>query len=73
MRQRIATGRAKARLPASASTTNQLRDNRVTCHYERKTGTNLVSLHCETLAQREQNARESQEFMRERAARLAAQ
>jgi hypothetical protein len=43
-------------------------DNRVTCHYERKTGTNLVSLHCETLAQREQNARESQEFMRERAA-----
>jgi len=33
--------------------------NRMICHRERKTGTNLVALRCETVAQRDANARES--------------
>jgi len=39
--------------------------NRQICHRERKTGTNLVSLRCETMAEREANAKNSQEAMRE--------
>jgi hypothetical protein len=37
--------------------------NRQICHRERKTGTNLVSLRCETLAEREARARDSQQQM----------
>lgn len=37
--------------------------NRQICHRERKTGTNLVTLRCETLAEREAHARESSRQM----------
>jgi sulfur relay (sulfurtransferase) DsrF/TusC family protein len=39
--------------------------NRLICHRERKTGTNLTSLHCETVGEREANAHDAQEQMRE--------
>jgi len=41
--------------------------NRQICHRERKTGSNLIELRCETVAQREAHARDSAETMRERA------
>ena len=34
-------------------------DNRVICHRERKTGTNLLERHCETVAQRNANAEQA--------------
>lgn len=37
--------------------------NRVICHVERKTGTNLTSRRCETVASREKNMQESRKFM----------
>lgn len=39
--------------------------NRQICHRERRTGTNLVSLRCETMAEREARARESNDAMRD--------
>ena len=41
--------------------------NRLICYRERKTGTNLVSKRCETVAERNARAKESQEQMREMA------
>jgi hypothetical protein len=38
--------------------------NRQICHRERKTGSNLIALRCETVAEREAHARESNEEMR---------
>jgi hypothetical protein len=38
--------------------------NRQVCHRERRTGSNLIELRCETVAQREANARDSGEEMR---------
>jgi hypothetical protein len=38
-------------------------DKRVICHIERKTGTNLTSRRCETVAQREANATEARRMM----------
>jgi len=38
--------------------------NRQICHRERRTGSNLLELRCETVAEREAHARESQEEMR---------
>lgn len=40
-------------------------DNRLVCHRERKTGTNLVTKRCETVAQREARSRDAREQMRE--------
>ena len=37
--------------------------NRQICHRERKTGTNLVALRCETMAEREARARDSNQQM----------
>jgi hypothetical protein len=39
--------------------------NRQICHRERKTGSNMIQLRCETVAAREANARDSREAMRE--------
>jgi len=39
--------------------------NRQICHRERKTGSNLIELRCETVADREAHARDSREAMRE--------
>ena len=39
--------------------------SRLVCHRERKTGTNLVTKRCETVAEREARARASQEQLRE--------
>jgi len=41
--------------------------NRQICHRERKTGSNLIELRCESVADREAHARDSAEAMRERA------
>ena len=41
--------------------------NRLICHRERKIGTNIVAKRCETVAERNQHAKESQEQMREMA------
>jgi hypothetical protein len=41
--------------------------DRQICHRERKTGSNLIELRCETVAEREAHARDSAEAMRERA------
>lgn len=38
--------------------------NRTICHRERKTGTNLLELRCETLADREARAREAGQMLR---------
>lgn len=38
--------------------------NRQICHRERRTGSNLIELHCETVAEREAQARDSSEEMR---------
>ncbi len=38
-------------------------DNRMICHSERKTGTNLSSRVCETVAQRKANAEETTRFL----------
>ena len=38
--------------------------NRQICHRERKTGSNMIQLRCETVAEREAHARDSQEEMR---------
>ena len=40
-------------------------DERLVCHRERRTGTNLVEKRCETVAQREARTRETQEQLRE--------
>ncbi len=37
--------------------------NRLICHIERKTGTNLTSRRCETVASREKNVQESRKYM----------
>lgn len=39
--------------------------NRQICHRERKTGSNMIELRCETVADREAHARDSREAMRE--------
>ena len=42
--------------------------NRQICHRERKTGSNLIELRCETVADREAHARDSRTRMRDIAA-----
>ncbi|MFL6591446.1 MAG: hypothetical protein ACJ8GK_01900 [Luteimonas sp.] len=39
--------------------------DRQICHRERRTGSNLIELRCETIAEREAHARDSKEAMRE--------
>lgn len=41
--------------------------NRQVCHRERRTGSNLIELRCETVADREAHARDSAEAMRQQA------
>ena len=37
--------------------------DRKICHHERKTGSNMIQLRCETASQREKNMEESHKFM----------
>lgn len=43
--------------------------DRKICHRERKTGSNLIQVRCETVAEREKNAQDSRQFMEQQHAR----